>query len=125
MKSTDRQSAIKHAKSCQRVGNNKFKNALVGEIEYELPVIYPHIHIGPLLNIQRIRYTSFINTAIIEGVTGDDNYIEERPFGFGGELYFDVNFFRQTSVFNLGVRWSYVNLMSKPKIELLLSSITF
>ena len=105
--------------------NNKFKNALVGEIEYELPVIYPHIHIGPILNIQRIRYTSFINTAIIEGVTGDDNYVEERPFGFGGELYFDVNFFRQTSVFNLGVRWSYVNLMSKPKIELLLSSITF
>ena len=104
---------------------NKFKKALVGEIEYELPIIYPHIHIGPILNIQRIRYTSFINTAIVEGIAPDDNYVQETPFGFGGELYFDVNFFRQTSVFNLGLRWSYINLNLKPKIELLISSITF
>jgi len=62
---------------------------------------------------------------MIEGIDSNDDYVEERAFGFGGELYFDVNFFRQTSVFNLGLRWSYVNLMSKPKIELLLSSITF
>ena len=105
--------------------NNKFKKAVVAEIEYELPIIYPHIHVGPILNIQRIRYTSFINTAMVEGVDSNDGYVKERPFGFGGELYFDVNFFRQTSIFNLGLRWSYVNLISKPKIELLLSSITF
>lgn len=104
---------------------NKFTKAIVAKIEYELPVIYPHIHIGPILNIQRIRYTSFINTALVEGINSNENYIKERPYGFGGELYFDVNFFRQTSVFNLGLRWSYINLNQKPKIELLVSSITF
>ena len=73
-----------------------------------------------LINIQRIRYTSFLTTGVVDGLEYKDN-----PFGLGGELNFDVNFFRQPSVFDLGVRWSYLPINNKPVFDLLVSNITF
>ena len=97
-----------------------FKKLISWGIEYETPVAYPHFHLGSLLNIQRIRYTSFINNGRVFGVDYKDN-----PISFGGELYFDVNIFRQLSVFNIGLRWSHLLLDNKTSLNLLLSSVAF
>ena len=40
--------------------------------------------------------------------TNNDKFIE-RPLSFGFEFKLDVNFFRQSSIFDLGVRYSYVS----------------
>ncbi len=105
---------------------NLFTEVISGKIEYEFPVAYPHIHLGPFLNFQRIRYTSFINLGQVDGVDYNTRlFVREQPFGFGGDLYFDVNFFRQPSVFSLGVRWGYILKNNNPTFDLLLSNISF
>ena len=46
----------------------------------------------------------------------NDKFIE-RPLSFGFEFKFDVNFFRQSSIFDLGVRYSYVSNIIENIIE--------
>jgi hypothetical protein len=92
--------------------NGVFKNFYGWGIEYELPIVYPDISIGPLINIQQIRYTSFINGGQIDGKknTSTEDYLpfKENPISFGGEITFDINLFRQDALFDLGLRWSYI-----------------
>lgn len=86
---------------------------------YELPLWYPDIAIGPLLNIQRVRMNLFYDYGKgrdIDYYIRIDNegrsiiYFTEETLNynsFGAELLFDVNFFRLTPEFELGVRASY------------------
>ena len=99
-------------------------------IEYENPLIYPEINIGPIVYIQRVRLISFINYGHVIGDLNANNYrFEEKPLSLGLELKFDVNFFRQSSIFDLGIRYSYVsNIIENQNpstIEITLGSISF
>ncbi len=106
-----------------------FKNFYGWGVEYELPIVYPDISVGPLINIQRIRYTSFINGGQIKGKKNTFPYIsfKENPISFGGEITFDINLFRQSALFDLGLRWSYITNTLNGKnnlvFELMLGSI--
>ena len=106
-----------------------FKQFYGWGVEYELPIVYPDISIGPLINIQRIRYTSFINGGQIDGKKNTFPYLpfKENPISFGGEITFDINLFRQDALFDLGLRWSYITntLNSEDDLvfELMLGSI--
>ena len=99
-------------------------------IEYENPLIYPEINIGPIVYIQRVRLISFINYGHVIGDLNANNYrFEEKPLSLGLELKFDVNFFRQSAIFDLGIRYSYVSNIIENKnpstIEITLGSISF
>ena len=83
-----------------------FSSFLGGGVEYEAPVFYPDISIGPLAYIQRVRMTGFINVGQITSV-GENNYVES-PRSLGGEIKFDLNLFRQSFLFDLGFRFSYL-----------------
>ena len=52
---------------------------------------------------------------------------EENPISFGGEITFDINLFRQSAIFDLGLRWSYItntlNGENDLVFELMLGSI--
>ena len=83
-----------------------FSSFLGGGVEYEAPVFYPDISIGPLAYIQRVRMTGFFNVGQITSV-GENNYVES-PRSLGGEIKFDLNLFRQSFLFDLGFRFSYL-----------------
>ena len=100
-------------------------------IEYEVPIVYPDFSIGPLLNIKRVRATLFVNGGSVDGKTPTfpHTHYQESPLSYGCELNLDLNFFRQTSLFDFGVRYSYVTnanyINKKSTIEITLGSIAF
>ena len=53
---------------------------------------------------------------------------KDTPLSFGVEIVFDVNFFRQPALFDIGIKFSYVtksSLTTNNKVELTIGSITF
>ena len=96
-------------------------------LEYELPLIYPDIPIGPLVNFQRIRSTWFVNGGEVSGES--PVAFIDTPLSFGVEIVFDVNFFRQPALFDIGIKFSHVtksNLTTNNnKVEITIGSITF
>ena len=99
-------------------------------VEYENPLVYPEFGLGPLFYIQRIRLISFINSGNVVGLVNSSlGEVKETPLSFGVEIKFDINLFRQSSIFDLGIRYSYVTKTlekTKPStIEITLGSISF
>ena len=96
-------------------------------LEYELPLIYPDISIGPLVNFQRVRSTWFVNGGEVSGQSPVS--FKDTPLSFGVEIVFDVNFFRQPALFDIGIKFSHVTKSSlttnNNKIEITIGSITF
>ena len=78
---------------------------------YALPLWYPDISLGPLLNIQRVKanvfydygkgegFNYFYSSDVIYAVATDDTYNS-----FGAEITVDVNLFRLMPQFEFGVR---------------------
>lgn len=84
---------------------------------YAFPVWYPDIALGPVLNIQRVRVNLFCDYGEGEGqdyyynFEAGDIYIADagaRYLSAGGEVKFDVNFFRTLPQFELGLRASRI-----------------
>jgi len=101
---------------------SRFQEYYVVAGNYTFPVVYPDIALGPILNIQRITGTAFVDYA----------YGKSKLFGFdntytsvGGELKCDFNFMRLLQQFNLGVRYAYPIETKSPVIELIIGNIGF
>ena len=107
-------------------GDFLFNEFIGWGVEYELPIIYPDLEVGPLINFKRVRVTGFINGGRISN--SNPTPFTEKPISFGSEINFDVNFFRQPSEFNIGIRYSYIKNTTLEKnnvIELIIGSIVF
>ena len=108
---------------------------------YALPLIYPDIALGPILNIQRIKANLFLDAGAGKGKSyfyqplpnqitrvffsdNSTNYIS-----FGGELTFDINILRFLPKFELGVRATYITENrfnnSGSVVEFLIGNIPF
>lgn len=94
--------------------NSKF-TTLSGN--YVFPLWYPDIAIGPVLNIQRVKLNLFYDYGEGEGLdyyynfeSGNVYSVDNgaRYISAGGELTFDVNFFRTLPQFELGLRASRI-----------------
>ncbi|MEK6783681.1 MAG: hypothetical protein AABY93_18415 [Bacteroidota bacterium] len=108
---------------------------------YELPLWYPDINLGPILNIQRIRANLFCDYGLSEGksyfyrfnsngqteVYNLDN--GAKYLSAGVEMMFDVNIMRFLPQFELGFRASYLTPNNYAKrgwvIEFLIGNIPF
>jgi hypothetical protein len=89
---------------------------------YTLPMWYPDIAIGPLVNIQRVRLNVFYDYAV-GSAPGRENQVYAST---GGEVRFDVNILRLLSPqLNVGFRYSYGLKPSVTKYEFLLGTINF
>ncbi|HLT81981.1 MAG TPA: hypothetical protein VKZ86_13215 [Cyclobacteriaceae bacterium] len=80
---------------------------------YALPLWYPDIAVGPLLNIQRVRLNLFFDYGEGEGQDYYYNFESGNVYTIdtgttyksaGAELMFDVNFFRTQPQFEIGIR---------------------
>ncbi|MEL0008356.1 MAG: hypothetical protein VW741_00650 [Flammeovirgaceae bacterium] len=110
--------------------NFRFSTFLGWGLEYELPLLYPDFSIGPIAYIQRIRGIGFINGGTVEGsqINGEITF-KESPKSVGFGVVLDMNLFRQSFMFDLGIKYAYVygvnDLEKGPSLEISLGSITF
>ncbi|MEN8247613.1 MAG: hypothetical protein ABFS32_01670 [Bacteroidota bacterium] len=96
---------------------------------YEMPLLYPDISLGPWLYIQRIKTALYYDYGY--GVTDIDEsgytpYFNERQYySTGAELTFDFNFMRALPRLEMGVRYAYWLETGKSSWELLIGSFSF
>jgi len=79
-----------------------FEKYYNNSVNYAFPLLYPDVHIGPLLNVQRIYTNLFFDYGI--------NYFQDDYYNFrsiGAEVSFDFNLLRYLTLFNMGFRYSY------------------
>lgn len=88
----------------QSVG--RFRDMVSMSVNYTLPLWYPDIAFGPLLNLQRFRANLFYDYAQGVGRQATDK-TTQRYSSIGGELRLDFNVMRFLPQFNIGVRYSY------------------
>ena len=104
-----------------------FSDFLGGGLEYEVPLLYPEVSLSPIVYIQRVRLSGFVNTGSVKQIK-NSGYVE-KPTTIGGEIKFDINLFRQNFLFDLGFRFSYLlndnYNQDQTNFEVTLGSITF
>jgi hypothetical protein len=101
----------------------RFRKYFSASVNYALPLWYPDIALGPVLNIQRVRLNLFADYAngqnsVFRGV--NDSYLSA-----GGELKFDLNLMRFLPQFDLGVRYSYGIDPAVTNFELVIGTFNF
>lgn len=95
---------------------------------YDLPLLYPDLSIGPFLNIQRIKAELFYDYGF--GKTDLENYgysyKESKEYHSAGvDLTFDFNVMRALPLLELGVRYVYLPDQGESKFEFLIGSLGF
>jgi hypothetical protein len=89
---------------------------------YTLPVWYPDISLGPLLNVQRVRLNAFFDY----GFGQSPLFKRSQAYtSVGAEVKFDINVMRFLPQFNVGFRYSKGINPSVSKYELLIGTINF
>ncbi len=101
---------------------SRFANFYSFSTNYTMPVWYPDISIGPLLNVQRVRLNGFF----------DYGYGTTPQFGFsstymstGVEVKFDINVMRLLPQLDIGLRYSYGLKPSASLFEILIGTFNF
>ena len=88
--------------------------------DYALPLIYPDLALGPLLNFQRIKANLFYDYAYGETEGNGNNFNS-----YGVELSADLNILRYSRLFDLGVRLSVVPELNDVKVEFTVANLGF
>lgn len=102
-----------------------FEDFYVARSNYDLPLIYPDLSIGPFLYIQRVKATLFYDYGF--GKTDVVGYIptQQSYNSTGIDLKFDLNVFRALPQLELGVRYVYLIDDQQPQFEFLIGSLGF
>jgi hypothetical protein len=103
-----------------------------GSVNYEFPLWYPDISLGPLLNIKRIKTNLFYDSGY--GSTYATRQQGNQLIGidrqryytsFGAEFRFDFNFMRLLQELELGVRFVYAVQTESPQVQLIIGDLGF
>jgi len=101
----------------------RYQNLYSMSANYTLPIVYPDIAIGPLLNLQRIRMNGFLDYAYGSGrfeTTQTKTYTSA-----GVEVKFDINVMRLLPQLDVGFRYSVGIQPSTSLFEVLIGTINF
>jgi hypothetical protein len=92
--------------------------------KYALPVWYPDIAMGPVLNIQRLRANFFFDYGF--GSTQFPTQLVTRSYSsVGTEVKFDINIMRFLPQLDVGFRYSIGLQPSTTRFEFLLGTFNF
>lgn len=105
------------------LGVARFQNFYSMSANYTLPVCYPDIAIGPLLNIQRMRINGFYDYGF--GSSVFSNAFTQTYASTGVEVKFDINVMRLLPQLDVGFRYSYGIQPSTTLFEVLIGTINF
>ncbi len=104
------------------------ENFAFGSANYALPLWYPDLALGPVLNLQRVRANFFYDYGLAEtdvANTVRTFYRRSVYQSAGVELRFDGNIMRLLGQFDVGVRASYQITGQTPFVELLIGGFGF
>lgn len=112
------------------VSGSTFENFYTVRFNYELPLLYPDLSIGPWLYFQRVKGNLFYDYGT--GATDVTNFdigirvqSEQEYYSMGAELTFDFNFMRALPMLELGVRYFYLPDTGVNGFEFLVGSFGF
>jgi hypothetical protein len=107
------------------ISTSRFEQFYSMSANYTLPVWYPDVALGPLVNFQRIRINVFLDYG--SGISEFTNRVDSEEYlSTGVEVRADVNFFRLLDQFNVGFRYSYgIRPTQVTQFEFLLGTINF
>ena len=103
---------------------SRFENFYSMSVNYTLPLWYPDLNLGPLVNVQRIRANAFLDYGF------GNSRVNQRDFNdsylsTGAEVKFDINVIRLLPQLDIGFRYSYGISPYASKFEFLLGTINF
>jgi hypothetical protein len=101
---------------------SRFQNFYTLAANYTLPLWYPDIAVGPLLNFQRLRANVFFDYGFGESPSFDSR---QQYSSAGVEAKLDLNIMRFLPQFDIGVRFSKGLIPSTTKFEVLVGSFNF
>ena len=102
---------------------NRFKEFYSMSLNYALPLWYPDVAVGPLVNIQRVRANFFLDYGF--GQYRLYSGSSESYLSTGVEVKFDINVIRLLPQLDLGFRYSYGISPSTSRFEFLLGTLNF
>lgn len=102
------------------IGVSRFQHFSMGSLNYTLPVWYPDIALGPILNIQRLRATAFFDHGF---GTNTSTGVSRDYTSTGIEMKVDFNVLRFLPQFDIGVRYSHGISAPFNSFELLIGTI--
>ncbi len=104
------------------LGVSRFQDFYSLSINYAMPVWYPDIAIGPLINFQRIRANGFFDY----GYGSSPKFNDSETFvSTGVEVKLDLNVMRLLPQFDIGFRYSLGLQPSTSLFELLIGTFNF
>ena len=90
-------------------------------VNYKLPLIYMDLHMGPVLNVQRIYANLFYD----QGIGMDKGQPDNTFYSVGAEVSFNINLFRLLPLIDIGFRYSYLPETNQSVTELIFGGIIF
>ncbi|HLF34322.1 MAG TPA: hypothetical protein VI583_08795, partial [Cyclobacteriaceae bacterium] len=87
---------------------------------YTFPIAYPDFHAGPFFNLQRIYSNLFLDYGYGRNISFSENLSS-----FGAEVYFDFNLMRFISLFNIGIRYTYIRELRSQQFRILIGRFGF
>jgi len=107
----------------------RFQKFYSMSINYTMPVWYPDIAIGPLLNVQRVRANLFFDygygSSVFFANTPNQRTSSQTYSSTGAEVKFDINIMRFLPQIDVGFRYSYGIQPSVTKFEFLIGTFNF
>jgi hypothetical protein len=100
----------------------RFQNFYSMSLNYTMPVWYPDVAVGPLLNIQRLRTNVFVDYGF--GISREFN-LSKTYASVGAEAKLDINILRFLPQFDIGVRYSKGISPATSKFEVLVGTFNF
>ncbi len=105
------------------LGVQRFQNFYSMSANYTMPIWYPDIAIGPLLNIQRVRANGFFDYGYGSSVFSEA--FSQTYMSTGIEVKLDINVMRLLPQLDIGFRYSKGLTPSTSLFELLIGTINF
>jgi hypothetical protein len=103
---------------------SRFENFYSMSANYTLPLWYPDVSLGPLVNIQRIRANAFFDYGFGNSLVNERKSSMEY-ISTGVEVKLDINVLRLLPQLDIGFRYSYGLSPSVSKFEFLLGTLNF
>jgi hypothetical protein len=103
---------------------SRFEDFYSMSLNYTLPLWYPDLNLGPLVNVQRIRANAFLDYGFGSSRVNQRDF-NESYLSTGAEVKFDINVIRLLPQLDIGFRYSYGISPYASKFEFLLGTLNF
>lgn len=102
-------------------GSRSFRYFYNASIQYRLPLFYPDVHLGPAINLQRVKANLFYDYGKGTPATGNDRIYHS----LGLDITTDFNIMRFFPLFEMGVRYLYLPQTNTYSFQLLIGQFGF